>query len=75
MITIQPTLEDYLNLSTVGNYATKPKESRPLLEGILLTNVGTKAIKVAAINDNLKPLLFEDVSGLTRVVLMPVRII
>ena len=39
------TLEDYLDLTTVGNYATKPKESRPLLEGILLTNVDTKAIK------------------------------
>ena len=36
------TLEDYLDLTTVGNYATKPKESRPLLEGILLTNVEYK---------------------------------
>ena len=45
MINIQLTLEDYLDLSTVGNYATKPKESRPLLEGILLTNVDNKAIK------------------------------
>jgi len=45
MITIQLTLEDYLDLSTVGNYATKPKESRPLLEGILLTNVDNKTIK------------------------------
>lgn len=36
------TLENYLDLTTVGNYATKPKESRPLLEGILLTNIEYK---------------------------------
>jgi DNA polymerase III sliding clamp (beta) subunit (PCNA family) len=41
MINIQLTLEDYLDLVTVGNYATKGKDNRPLLAAIKLNILDT----------------------------------